>query len=131
MDKLNLKPGTFSPLKIQMRSTDSDGLMSPVSPKKRKNNRFLPSNAQKVKKAEKLKVRQQEIKDGLRKEDDPISDVSSDDCDEMADMFDEMIDLVEEWGSFFEQDKKVEVKPEEKSPWIPFWDCFNDPKRYD
>jgi len=49
----------------------------------------------------------------------------------MADMFDEMIDLVEEWGSFFEQDKKVEPKPEDKSPWIPFWDCFNCPKRYD
>lgn len=49
----------------------------------------------------------------------------------MADMFDEMIELVEEWGSFFEQDEKKEVKPEDKSPWIPFWDCFNDPKRYD
>jgi hypothetical protein len=49
IDKLNLKPGTFSPLKLRMQSTDGFGspeLLSPSSPsKKKKNNRFLPSNS--------------------------------------------------------------------------------------
>jgi len=113
MDKLNLKAGTFSPMKpvITMHETEryggSNSEMSPSPTKKKKTGgRFLPSNAKKVKILERKKKREEDIKNGLRKLEDPISEVSSvEDYDEMADMFDEMIDLVEEWGgSFFEQD---------------------------
>lgn len=135
MDKLNLKPGTVSPMKpvITMHETERYSEAPSPTKKKKTGGRFLPSNAKKVKILERKKKREEDIKNGLRKLEDPISEVSSvEDYDEMADMFDEMIDLVEEWGgSFFEQDQKDKPKPEDLSPWVPFWDCMSNPKRYD